>query len=381
MEAALALELYRKMVTIRKFEEKLFYLFSTRLMPGSMHQYNGEEAVAAGVCAHLAEDDYITSTHRGHGHYIAKGANVNAVMAEMFAKKTGCCRGMGGSMHIADFSVGMLGGNAIVGAGIPIAVGAAWSCKYRGEGKVAVAFFGEGASNEGAFHEALNLAAVWKLPVIFVCENNLYGFSTHYKRTMVINDIAERGSAYGIPGIVVDGMNVLEVYAKTGEMIKRARQGEGSSLIECKTYRYRGHSRFEPAGYRGKEEVEEWKKKDPIEQWKKYLVEVYAGVKTTLDEIEVIDPRTLVPLDKKAILQSVEKTGRLIIVSEEVLTAGFAAEVAALASDEGFFLLKAPVKRVCACDTPIPFAPAMESNAIPQAESIVKAVREVMEWR
>jgi TPP-dependent pyruvate/acetoin dehydrogenase alpha subunit len=272
MNQATASGLYKTMLLIRKFEEKLFYLFSTRSMPGSMHQYNGQEAVAAGVCAHLTKEDYITSTHRGHGHCIAKGADLKAVMAEMFAKGTGCCRGMGGSMHIADFSVGMLGANAIVAGGVPIAVGAGLTCGYLENGNVSVAFFGDGAANEGGFHEALNLASVWKLPVVFVCENNLYGFSTHYRRVTNIENIADRSLSYGIPGIIADGMDVRDVYVKAGKSIKRARQGKGPTLLECKTYRFRGHSRFEPAAYRNREDVEEWKKRDPISSWKKILL-------------------------------------------------------------------------------------------------------------
>ena len=223
----MALGMYRKMLEIRRFEEKLFYLFSTTPMPGSMHQYNGQEAVAVGVCSALKKSDYITSTHRGHGHCIAKGADINSVMAEMFAKKTGCCRGMGGSMHIADFSVGMLGANGIVGAGIPHAVGAAWSCKYRKSGQVAVAFFGDGAANEGAFHEAINLAAIWKLPVVFVCENNLYGFSTHYRRVTSIENIADRAAAYSIPGVTADGMDVLAVFDRAAEAVENAEKEAG----------------------------------------------------------------------------------------------------------------------------------------------------------
>ena len=271
MGKGLAVNLYRQMVRIRQFEEKLLELFSTRIMPGTMHQYNGEEAVAVGVCAHLSDEDFVTSTHRGHGHCVAKGADLNKVMAEMFAKETGCCKGLGGSMHIADFSVGMLGANGIVGAGIPIAVGAGWSCKYKDNGRVSVAFFGDGASNEGAFHEAVNLAAVWNLPVIFVCENNLYGFATHYKRTMLLDDIADRASAYGIPGIAVDGMDVRAVYKVAAEAVERARNGRGPTLIECKTYRFRGHSRFEDPSYRTKEELEEWLKRDPIKLFSEYL--------------------------------------------------------------------------------------------------------------
>jgi TPP-dependent pyruvate/acetoin dehydrogenase alpha subunit len=266
-----AIRLYTTMVRIRKFEEKLYELFLTRPMPGSMHQYNGQEAVAAGVCTHLHKDDYVTSTHRGHGHCIAKGADLNAVMAEMFAKKTGCCRGMGGSMHIADFGVGMLGATGIVGAGIPIAAGAGWTCRYRGKGQVSVAFFGDGAANEGAFHEGLNLAAVWKLPVIFACENNVYGFSTHYRRTMAVEHIADRAPAYGIPGRVVDGMDARAVFAEAGEAVARARGGEGPTLLEFKTYRFMGHSRFEKSSYRSREEVEAWRLRDPVPRFRDWM--------------------------------------------------------------------------------------------------------------
>jgi pyruvate dehydrogenase E1 component alpha subunit len=288
-----ALQLYTAMVKIRKFEEKLYQLFLTRPMPGSMHQYNGQEAVAAGVCAHLAKDDYVTSTHRGHGHCIAKGASLKGIMAEMFAKETGCCRGMGGSMHIADFGVGMLGAIGIVGAGIPIAVGAGWSCAYRGKGQVSVAFFGDGAANEGAFHEGINLAAVWKLPVIFACENNVYGFSTHYRRTTAIDDIADRAAGYGIPGRTVDGMDALAVHAEAGEAVGRARRGEGPTLLEFKTYRFMGHSRFEPSAYRAREEVEEWKGRDPIPRLRKHLVEEFEARDDELGGIEAAVDREI----------------------------------------------------------------------------------------
>jgi len=289
MEKELALQLYRQMVRMRKFEEKLFELFSTRDMPGTMHQYNGQEAVAAGVCAHLNDDDYVSSTHRGHGHCIAKGADINAIMAEMFAKSTGCCKGMGGSMHIADFGVGMLGANAIVGGGIPIAVGAGWSCKYKKTQQVSVAFFGDGAANEGSFHESVNLAAIWRLPVIFVCENNLYGFSTHYKRTMAVDDIADRASAYGIPGVAIDGMDVRAVYEAAGEAVTRARQGNGPTLLECKTYRFRGHSRFEKPTYRTEEEENKWKTRDPIASFSRFIQRNLA-----------VNPEELQQIDRKA---------------------------------------------------------------------------------
>ena len=269
----LAKRMYKDMLSIRKFEEMLFYLFSTRKMPGTMHQYDGQEAVAVGVCSNLKDSDYITSTHRGHGHCIAKHADLNGVMAEMFAKTTGTNRGMGGSMHIADFNVGMLGANGIVGGGIPLAVGAAWSSKYKGTDDVAVPFFGDGATNEGVFHESLNLASAWKLPVLFVCENNLYGFSTHYRRVTNIENLADRAVAYGIPGVVADGMDVLDVYEKAQVLIERARAGEGPALLECKTYRFRGHSRMENPVYRTKEEVTEWKTKDPIPRFENYMKE------------------------------------------------------------------------------------------------------------
>ncbi len=286
MKKESALLLHKQMIKCRRFEEKLFELFSTRIMPGTMHQYNGQEAVAVGVCGHLTDSDYITSTHRGHGHCMAKGADMNAVMAEMFAKTTGCCKGLGGSMHIADFNVGMLGANGIVGAGMPIATGAGLTCKYKKNGNVSVAFFGDGATNEGSFHESLNLAAIWKLPVIFVCENNLYGFATHYKRTMLLDDIADRGAGYGVPGVAVDGMDVKAVYEAAGEAVEWARKGGGPTLIECKTYRFRGHSRFEDPSYRTKEELEEWKKRDPLDLFAKYLSEEFGVGNDDIEKIE-----------------------------------------------------------------------------------------------
>ena len=286
MERERALQLYRKMVQIRKFEEKLYQLFLTTPMPGSMHQYNGQEAVAVGVCAHLNRDDYITSTHRGHGHCIAKGASIRAIMAEMFAKQTGCCRGMGGSMHIADYSVGMLGATGIVGSGLPIAVGAAWSSQYRRSSQVTVCFFGDGAANEGAFHEALNLAGVWKLPVVFVCENNVYGFSTHYRRVTPVEHIADRAASYDIAGVVVDGMDLRAVYDEASVAVGRARKGEGATLIECKTYRYMGHSRFEKAAYRIEGELEQWRKRDPIVQFTEFLVKDMQVNRGELEEID-----------------------------------------------------------------------------------------------
>lgn len=264
--------MYRTMAAIRAFEDRLFHLFLTETMPGTMHQYNGQEAVAAGVCAALQPADLITSTHRGHGHAIAKGVSLRSLMAEMFAKDTGCCRGMGGSMHLSDPEVGMLGATGIVGGGIPIATGAALAAALRRSGQVAVAFFGDGAANEGAFHESLNQAGAWKLPVVYVCENNLYGFSVPFSAASAIPDVAARAASYGFPGQVVDGMDVLAVYAAAVAAVSRARTGAGPTLLECKTYRYRGHSRFEKPVYRTEAEVRRWQEKDPIESMERWLL-------------------------------------------------------------------------------------------------------------
>jgi len=271
VEKAKLLEMYHQMLTIRFFEEKVFELYGQNLVPGTIHLYAGEEAVAVGVCANLRRDDYITSTHRGHGHCIAKGAKLGKTMAEILGRRTGYCKGKGGSMHIADFSIGMLGATAVVGAGIPIATGAGLSIKLRRTDQVVACFFGEGASNQGAFHEGINLAAVWGLPVVFVCENNLYAMGTRQSRVMTIENIADRASAYGIPGVMVDGNDVLAVYEAARVAVERARSGEGSTLIECKTYRQKGHSRFDAAAYRPKEEVESWMKKDPIARFQTKL--------------------------------------------------------------------------------------------------------------
>jgi len=276
VEKTKLLEMYQRMLQIRYFEEKVFELYGQNLVPGTIHLYAGEEAVAVGVCANLRKDDYITSTHRGHGHSIAKGADLGKVMAEILGKKTGYCKGKGGSMHIADFSIGMLGATAVVGAGIPIAAGAGLSIKLRGTDQVVACFFGEGASNQGTFHEGINLAAVWGLPVVFVCENNLYAMGTRQSLVMAIENIADRAVAYGIQGVTVDGNDVLAVFEVASEAVNRARREEGPTLIECKTYRQKGHSRFDPAAYRPKNEVEDWLKKDPIPRFKSKLMEMGA---------------------------------------------------------------------------------------------------------
>ena len=273
MDKEKTVAMYRKMLKIRIFEERVFELYGQNTVPGTIHLYTGEEAVAVGVCTNLRKDDYIVSTHRGHGHCIAKGASLNKTMAEIMGKKTGYCKGKGGSMHIADFNVGMLGATAVVGAGIPIATGAGLSIKLRGTDQVVACFFGDGASNQGTFHESINMAAVWKLPVLYVCENNLYAMGTRQTQIMAIKDVAKRAQAYGISGITVDGNDVLAVYEATREAVELARKGEGPTLIECKTYRHKGHSRWDPATYRPKEEVEEWLNRDPIRRLKRQLLE------------------------------------------------------------------------------------------------------------
>jgi pyruvate dehydrogenase E1 component alpha subunit len=279
------IQLYRGMLTIRRFEEKVSELFSKGLIPGFVHLYIGQEAVAVGVCAALRKDDYITSTHRGHGHCIAKGADLRRMMAELFGKKTGYCKGKGGSMHIADYSSGILGANAIVGANIPIAAGAAFAAKTKGTNQVSVAFFGDGASNTGAFHEGINIASVWKLPVIFVCENNLYAISTSTSRSTPVSNIADRAVSYGIPGVVVDGMNVMAVYESTRKAVERARRGEGPTLMECKTYRFHGSFEGDPQSYRTKSERDDWQKKDPL-NFGERLVSLGILTKTDIKRIE-----------------------------------------------------------------------------------------------
>lgn len=259
--------LYTTMVKIRLFEDRIVDLYARGLVPGLAHLYIGEEACAAGVCAVLRESDYITSTHRGHGHVIAKGAELKPMMAELFGKRAGYCKGKGGSMHIADMNIGILGANGIAGGGIPIAVGAGFSIKFRGTDQVSVCFFGDDSSNNGTFHESLNLASLHKLPVVFVCENNGYGISVSQAKHQPIKDIAVRAASYDMPGIVVDGNDAIGVYDAAGDAVKRCRAGGGPTLVECKTYRWRGHHEGDPnqgRRYRTVEEIEEWKKKDPI---------------------------------------------------------------------------------------------------------------------
>jgi TPP-dependent pyruvate/acetoin dehydrogenase alpha subunit len=263
--------MYRDMVRIRKFEEKVYLLFLEGKVLGTIHQYQGQEAVAVGVCSALRREDCITSTHRPHGHCIAKGVPLNRMMAELFARADGCCKAKGGSMHMGDMSVGAIPAIAIVAGGVTIAAGMGLAYKFQKSDRVVACFFGDGAVNEGAFHEGVNLAAVWKLPVVFVCENNLYAASTPMQLTTPA-PIAERAAAYGIPGIVVDGNNAVAVHEATRAAVERARSGGGPTLLECQTYRTVGHSRGDASAYRPKEEVEVWKQKDPIKRLTDHLI-------------------------------------------------------------------------------------------------------------
>ncbi|MFO7589485.1 MAG: thiamine pyrophosphate-dependent dehydrogenase E1 component subunit alpha [Acidimicrobiia bacterium] len=261
------LDLHRRMVRIRRVEEEAGRLMEAGSVPGFLHLYVGQEAVAAGVIAHLSVDDQITSTHRGHGHLVAKGGDLGRMYAELFGRATGYCKGKGGSMHVCDIALGMLGANGIVGGGIPIAVGAGFADWYCEEGNVSITFFGDGASNIGSFHEAANMASALRLPVVFVCENNLYGEFTSQEQHQAITDVAARAAAYGMPGEVVDGMDAVAVWHAAGAAIARARAGEGPSMIEANTYRYYDHQGVSGLRirYRSDEEVEEWKARDAIE--------------------------------------------------------------------------------------------------------------------
>ena len=280
------IDMYRTMVRIRTFEERVFKEFTAGNIPGFVHLYSGEEAVATGACANLRPDDYITSTHRGHGHLIAKGGKTDKMMAELYGKKTGYNKGKGGSMHIADPDLGILGANGIVGAGIPIATGAALSAKLRGTDQVTICFFGDGATNTSRFHEGVNLAACLNLPIVYIIENNQYAETTSVAYSCKLDNLADRACAYGIPGMTVDGNDVLVVYEAVGEAVTRARKGEGPTLVECKTYRWHGHFVGDPCDYQPKEEIEAWRKKDPIPRFRKKLVEAGTFIEEDANKID-----------------------------------------------------------------------------------------------
>lgn len=280
------LDLYRRMVLIRQFELRAINERKSGLIPGFIHACIGQEATAVGACAALNADDVITSTHRGHGHLIAKGGDPKYMMAELAARSTGYCGGKGGSLHMTDFDLGILGANGIVAGGIPMAVGAALAFQMRKQPRVALAFFGDGAVNEGAFHEAANLAGLWKLPVIFLCENNLYGEGTPQHKQAPVADLSLRAAGYAFPGVVVDGNDVLAVYEATKAAAERARAGGGPTFVEGKTYRHRGHYEGDPTIYRSKEEVELWKQRCPVAYFGQRLLDEGIAVQADLDAIE-----------------------------------------------------------------------------------------------
>lgn len=290
--------MYEGMVTIRGFEEKAIELFEQNRIRGNIHSCIGQEAVSVGVCSALHRDDYMVNTHRGHGNCIGKGADLRLMMAELMGKSTGYCKGKGGSMHIADFERGNLGANGIVGGGLPIAVGAGISIQNRGTDQVVACFFGDGATNQGTFHESLNLAALWKLPVIFVCENNQYALSTPVREATPVDKISDRAKAYGIPGMSLDGNDIIEVCTQTTQAVERARAAEGPTLLDCITYRIFGHFTGDPGrgiSYRPKDEMEQWLQRCPIKRFKEYLFQkswlteeeeerIQTEVKTSVEE-------------------------------------------------------------------------------------------------
>jgi pyruvate dehydrogenase E1 component alpha subunit len=290
LDKALLMEMLRRMVRIRLFEEEVIRMVERGEIPGAAHSYIGEEAVAVGACLALRPDDWMTGNHRSHGHPIAKGGDVKKAMAELLGKRTGLCKGKGGSMHLADFSVGILGESGILGSSIPTAVGAALGSRQQGNDRVAVAFFGDGASNEGAFHESINLAAIWKLPVIFLCENNQYAVTSSFKNMVATENISDRAAGYNIPGVLVDGQDAIAMYEVVSEAVQRARQGQGPSLIEGKTYRYYDHSlglnRIVRAPYRPDAEVEAWKQRDPIAIHQERLLSQGFATQAEIDQLQ-----------------------------------------------------------------------------------------------
>ena len=310
------IEMLKLIIKIRRFEERTVQLYQTARIWGYLHPYIGEEAVAVGTCAAINKTDYIVSTHRGHGHSIAKGADLNRMMAELLGKATGYCKGRGGSMHIADTELGMLGANGIVGGGIPISVGAGFSCKMEKKGRVTICFFSDGASNNGVFHESLNMAAIFKLPVIYVCENNMYAISMSCTESVSCENIADRAVSYGIPGDIVDGSNPIDVFEAVQRAVKRAREGNGPTLIEAKTYRFGGHHPNDPAEYRDKKEADYYKKeKDPVINFKKKLIDEKI---LSENDIEVIE---------KGIMKEVEDSVKFAEESPEPQLDKFLEEV------------------------------------------------------
>jgi TPP-dependent pyruvate/acetoin dehydrogenase alpha subunit len=284
------MEMLRRMMRIRYFEEAVIRLVEGAEIVGAAHSYIGEEAVAVGACMALRDDDWMTGNHRSHGHPIAKGGDVRTAMAELLGKRTGICKGKGGSMHLADFSIGILGESGILGSAIPVAVGAALGSRLQGNDRVAVCFFGDGASNEGSFHESINLASIWKLPVIFLCENNQYAVTSSFKQMVAVENISDRAAAYAIPGVLVDGQDVIAMHEAVTQAVARARSGQGPSLVEGLTYRYYDHSlglgRIVKDSYRSDEEMEHWKQRDPITLHKRLLIEQSIATQAEIDQME-----------------------------------------------------------------------------------------------
>ena len=309
------LKMYEQMLTIRRFEEKAIELFEHNLIRGNIHPCIGQEAVSVGACTPLRRDDFMVNTHRGHGNCIAKGADLKLMMAELYGKSTGYCKGKGGSMHIADFEGGNLGANGIVGGGLPIAVGASIGIQNRGTDQVAVCFFGDGATNQGTFHESLNLAALWKLPVIFVCENNLYGLSTPVREAVSVDHISDRAMAYGMPGMSIDGNDIIAVQTTMKKAVERARAGEGPTLLDCITYRFFGHFTGDPGKgitYRSKEEMGQWLERCPIKRFRERLIKekritekmaktMEANVKASIEEAVLFAKESPLPLPEEAL--------------------------------------------------------------------------------
>jgi pyruvate dehydrogenase E1 component alpha subunit len=306
------LQMFRSMAQIRAFEYRAYELYREGVMRGTTHAYVGEEAIAVGVCAALRQDDTITSTHRGHGHCIAKGGDVSMMMAELLGKETGYSHGKGGSMHIADIDKGILGANGIVGGGQGIATGAGLSAKLLGNGRVSVCFFGDGALNQGILHESMNLASIWKLPVIYVCENNQFAMSARVQNMTAVEDPAVRAVAYGMPGVNVDGMDVLAVFRAASEAVERARAGQGPSFIVATTYRFLGHHVGDPLNYRTKEEVDVWREKDAIERLRGYMLDNRVATEDEIAEIEK-DVQAKVDLASTSAKEAVEPDAKILM--------------------------------------------------------------------
>jgi len=293
-----------RMMEIRAFEDKVFELLARNILKGASHVYAGQEAVAVGACSAITDRDYVTSTHRGHGHCLALGADLKRMMAELCGKATGYCKGRGGSMHIADVASRNLGATGIVGGNLPVATGAGLAIQMQGKDAVCLCFFGDGASNEGNFHESLNMAGKWRLPVIYICENNLYGMSVAFERAAAVNEVASRAPVYAMAGVVVDGQRVLEVRCAVLEAAERARRGGGPTLIEAKTYRYRGHSRSDPRVYRTKEEEAYWQERDPITLFRDDLIGQKLLTNKAFEKLQARVDRAIAAAEKFAVQDS-----------------------------------------------------------------------------